>query len=60
MTAAPPAPSDIAAALDAFPPAARERLADLRALIFDTAAATPGVGALTETLKWGEPAYLKS
>lgn len=32
----------------------------LRALIFDIAAATPGVGALEETLKWGEPAYLTS
>ena len=26
--------------------------------IFDTAAETPGVGALEETLKWGQPAYL--
>ena len=32
----------------------------LRELIFATAAATPGVGALEETLKWGEPAYLTS
>ena len=54
----PPIPPDVAAALDGIPPAARERLAELRALIFETAAATPGVGALTETLKWGEPAYL--
>jgi hypothetical protein len=30
----------------------------LRALVFDVAAQTPGVGALEETLKWGEPAYL--
>ena len=30
----------------------------LRSLIFKTAAATPGVGELQETLKWGEPAYL--
>ncbi len=30
----------------------------LRRLIFETAAATEGVGAITETLKWGEPAYL--
>jgi hypothetical protein len=30
----------------------------LRALIFETAAATHGVGAVKETLKWGEPAYL--
>ena len=30
----------------------------LRHLIYDTAAATEGVGPLTETLKWSEPAYL--
>jgi hypothetical protein len=53
-----PLPPDVAAAFGAFPPAARTRLLDLRALIFEVAAATPGVGPLTETLKWGEPAYL--
>lgn len=57
-TTPPPAPSAVAAAFAALPPAAQGRLAELRALIFETAAATPGVGALTETLKWGEPAYL--
>jgi hypothetical protein len=55
---APPMPPAIAAAFNAFPPAARERLAELRVLIFETAATTPGVGPLTEMLKWGEPAYL--
>jgi hypothetical protein len=55
---APTIPPAVAAAFDAFPSAAGERLAELRALIFETAAATPGVGPLTETLKWGEPAYL--
>ncbi len=30
----------------------------MRDLIFETAAAIEGVGPLTETLKWGEPAYL--
>ena len=30
----------------------------LRRLIFDTARATKGVGALQETLKWGQPSYL--
>ena len=30
----------------------------LRALIFDVAAHTTGVGALEESLKWGEPAYI--
>ena len=42
----------------AVPPAPRKRLLMLRELIFDTAARTPGVGVLDETLKWGEPAYL--
>jgi hypothetical protein len=51
-------PHQVAAAFDALPASARERLAALRALIFETAATTPGVGAITETLKWGEPAYL--
>lgn len=30
----------------------------LRGLILETADATPHVGELEETLKWGEPAYL--
>jgi hypothetical protein len=41
-----------------YPPAVRRKMLALRALIFETAAATPAVGALRETLKWGEPAYL--
>ncbi len=47
-------------AFEAFPTGARRRLLRLRELIFKTAAATPGVGPLEETLKWGEPAYLTS
>jgi len=47
-------------AFDGLPPPLRERLLELRQLIFDTAASTPGVGELEETLKWGEPAYLTS
>lgn len=30
----------------------------LRGMILDVAKATPGVGAITETLKWGQPSYL--
>ena len=45
-------------AFDAFPDDARANLIALRALIFDVADATRGVGALEETLKWGQPAYL--
>lgn len=36
----------------------RARLMALRQLIFETAAATAGVGRLQETLKWGQPSYL--
>ncbi len=42
----------------AYPPAARKKMLALRELVFTTAAETNGVGALRETLKWGEPAYL--
>ena len=38
----------------------RRRLLALRKLILDTAAKTPGVGELEESLRWGEPAYLTS
>ena len=42
----------------AYPAAVRARLMALRELVLDTAARTAGVGALTETLKWGQPSYL--
>ncbi len=51
-------PADVAAAFDAFPEPLRGRLLEVRRLIVATAEATAGVGPLTETLKWGEPAYL--
>ena len=37
---------------------ARPHMLALRSLVFETAAEMPQVGALEETLKWGEPAYL--
>jgi hypothetical protein len=42
----------------AYPKSLRAKLLALRRLIFDTAKATKGVGALQETLKWGQPSYL--
>ena len=48
----------VAAAYKSFPAPQREGLLTLRRLIFETAAETPGVGTLEETLKWGQPAYL--
>lgn len=52
--------ADVAGVLASYPPALRQRIMALRQLIFATAAATDGVGPITETLKWGEPAYLTS
>jgi hypothetical protein len=49
--------AEVAAAFQAYPDAMREKLLRLRHLIFDAALATPGVGALEETLKWGQPSY---
>lgn len=48
----------VAARFAGYPPVMRARLLALRRLILETAAATPGVGPLEETLKWGEPAYV--
>lgn len=47
----------VKAVFDAHPRELRADLLTLRALIFDTAAETEGVGGLVETLKWGQPAY---
>ena len=48
----------VAAVFATYPKPMRSKLMALRQLIYETAAATDGVGAITETLKWGEPAYL--
>lgn len=58
MTQNPPLPANVATAFDSFPVAARDTLLAVRRLIFQTAASNPLVGTLTETLKWGQPAYL--
>src|SRR6202790_4245176 len=46
------------AVFGAYPRPLQSKLLALRRLIFDTAKATEGVGALQETLKWGQPSYL--
>ncbi len=52
-------PSDsVAKVFGAYPAKLRGRLLSLRRLILKTAAKTEGVGALEETLKWGQPSYL--
>src|SRR6201995_5053278 len=48
----------VAATFDAYPKPVKAKLLALRRLILDTAKATKGVGALEETLKWGQPSYL--
>jgi hypothetical protein len=48
----------VAAVFAAYPLQTRRKLMQLRQLIFDVAAQTTGVGALEETLKWGQPSYL--
>lgn len=53
-----PLPPPVQTVFDTYPQGARDLLLDMRALVFDTAASLPEVGAVTETLKWGEPAYL--
>ena len=48
----------VAAVFGAYPKGVRTKLLRLRELVFDTAAQTPGVGPLEETLRWGQPSYL--
>jgi hypothetical protein len=55
--AAQPDPA-VDAVFDAYPKPLKAKLLALRRLIFDTAKTTQGVGALQETLKWGQPSYL--
>jgi hypothetical protein len=50
--------ADVATVFAAYPRDVRNRLLELRALIFDTAAGIAAVGPLEETLRWGEPSYL--
>jgi hypothetical protein len=50
----------VAAVLESHPKPIESKLLALRKLILDTARATEGVGALQETLKWGQVSYLTS
>jgi len=53
-------PPEVAATFNDWPQPVRRELFILRDLILATASETDGVGEITETLKWGEPAYLTS
>ena len=52
-----PPPPEVQAAFAQAPDHLQARLAEMREIIFDVANAQ-NAGPLTETLKWGEPAYL--
>jgi hypothetical protein len=43
---------------ESYAPSVRQQLYAIRELILAVARETDGVGALTETLKWGQPSYL--
>tara|TARA_R110000868_G_scaffold408293_3_gene690962 strand:+ start:30318 stop:30713 length:396 start_codon:yes stop_codon:yes gene_type:complete len=45
---------------DSYPDHIKPKMNDLRNLIYQVAEHTDGVGQITETLKWSEPAYLTS
>ncbi len=51
-------PPDVEAVFRAYPATLRAKLLRLRKIVRDTAAKMDGVGALEETLRWGQPAYV--
>ena len=48
-------PTEVAAIFAAYPTAIRNKLKEVRRLIFEVAKTTEGIAPLKETLKWGEP-----
>jgi hypothetical protein len=50
-------PSNVPAKIATYPAPARAMLDQIRNWIFDLAAGMEGVGAIDESLKWGEPAW---
>lgn len=53
-------PPEVNKVFESYDASARAALLELRHLVLATAAETDGVGAITETLKWGQPAFLTS
>jgi hypothetical protein len=49
---------EVAEVFQTYPERIQQKLMRLRQLVLDTAAESKDVGALEETLKWGEPSYL--
>jgi hypothetical protein len=60
MTQEPFRNAEVAALFDQYSQSTRLKLLEVRQLIFEAASETAGVGALEETLKWGQPSYLTS
>lgn len=54
----PEIPKAVRRVFDAYPEDVRDQLLIVRNLIYSMASSCDDVGPLTETLKWGEPAYL--
>ncbi|WP_291378768.1 DUF1801 domain-containing protein [Demequina sp.] len=48
----------VAAAIADYPDAHRDTLLALRALVYEVAQRTEGVGPVEETVRWGQPAYV--
>ncbi len=53
-----PLNSEVEAVFDSFHEPIKLKLLFLRRLIYETAVSIEGIGAIEETLKWGEPSYL--
>lgn len=51
-------PRDVAAVVQSYPKDVQARFHEIRRIVLAAAADTPGVGPITETLKWSEPAFL--
>lgn len=49
---------EVAEIFNGYPKHMRKKLMFLRQLVFDTTSETEGVGAVEETIKWGEPSYI--
>jgi len=58
MSIKPPLTAAVQPVFENYPPTIREQLLAFRDLIYTVAAETDGVGALEETLKWGQISYL--
>lgn len=50
--------SEVAEVFRHYPQRMRQKLLLLRQIVLDTASETEGVGAVEETLRWGEPSYV--